>query len=196
MKLFAYLGGILLLCGSVLQAQTTSDAIKDSLREINLQATMLYPLIKSNKEAGVIPVKDIDEKQDPALQYKLIFPLGAFDKNKTQKTNDGLIEVARTLNLHVSAGIPTSHITAVVVVFRQGLNTLLTDDAYKEKYKCSNPNAVLIKELQQAGVRFVTCGQSMARTGISRESMMDGIKVSLSARTAFSYYLTMGYVEP
>ncbi len=41
---------LLLLASGIfhLQAQTTSDAIKDSLREISLQATMSYPFIKNS----------------------------------------------------------------------------------------------------------------------------------------------------
>lgn len=61
------------------QAQNIGDAVKDSLKEVGFQATMSYPYIKSNKAAGVLPVTDIEEKQDPALRYKLIFPLGSFE---------------------------------------------------------------------------------------------------------------------
>jgi len=35
--------------------------------------------------------------------------LTAVDKNKMKKLNDGLSEVARTLNLHVAAGIPITN---------------------------------------------------------------------------------------
>ncbi len=56
-------------------------------------------------------------------------------------------------------------------------------------------NIALIEELQKAGVKFIACGQSMARIGINKEDMVANAKVSLSARTAMSYYETTGYVR-
>ncbi len=173
---------------------TLTEEQKDSIHEAALEAIMSYPYIKSSKESGVLPVPDIEEKQDPNMQYKLLFFMPSVDKNKMKKLNDGLSEVARTLNLHVAAGIPIANIHAVVIVFRQGLNILLKDEKYLEKYKSSNPNIALIEELQKAGVKFITCGQSMMRIGIKKEDMIANVKVSLAARTAMSYYETLGYV--
>jgi intracellular sulfur oxidation DsrE/DsrF family protein len=174
---------------------TLTEEQKDSIHEAALQATMSYPYIKSSKESGVLPVADIDEKQDPNLQYKLLFFISGIDKNKMKKLNDGLSEIARSLNLHNAAGIPTANIHAVVIVFRQGLNVLLKEEKYMEKYKSPNPNIALIEELQKAGVKFITCGQSMMRIGIKKEDMISNVKVSLSARTAMSYYETSGYMQ-
>jgi intracellular sulfur oxidation DsrE/DsrF family protein len=72
---------------------------------------------------------------------------------------------------------------------------LLKDEKYMEKYKAKNPNIALIEELQKSGVRFISCGQSMARIGIKKEDMIPDVKVSLAARTAMSYYQTIGYVN-
>jgi intracellular sulfur oxidation DsrE/DsrF family protein len=178
----------------VMPKENISDAVRDSIKEAKLQAIMTYPFIKSSASSGVLPVPDVEEKQDPQLQYKLIFGVSLVDKDKMQKLNDALAEVARSLNLHVAAGIPQTHISAVVIVFKQGLNILLKDEVYKEKFNSANPNIALIKELQNAGVKFISCGQSMMRTGIQKESMIAGVKTSLAARTAFSEYEIMGYV--
>lgn len=181
--------------GISMQKDTLTEHQKDSIIEANLESTMTYPYIKGNKEAGVLPVSGIEEKQDPHLQYKLMFLIAGFDGHKTSKIDDALSEIARALNLHVAAGIPVENLHAVVIVFKQGLNTLLKDEKYAEKYKSSNPNIALIEELQKAGVKFIACGQSMARIGINKEDMVANAKVSLSARTAMSYYETTGYVR-
>jgi intracellular sulfur oxidation DsrE/DsrF family protein len=178
----------------MLPKENLSEAAKDSIKELKLQAVMTYPLIKSSKAAGVLPVPGIEEKQDPNLQYKLIFVVASIDKGRMYDINDGLNEVARTLNLHAAAGIPATHVHTVVIIFKQGLNVLMKDDVYKEKFNSSNPNIALIEELQNAGVTFITCGQSMYRTGIKKEVLLPGVKVSLSARTALSQYGTMGYI--
>jgi len=180
-------------CISILK-DTLTEEQKDSIHEAALQATMSYPYIKSSKESGVLPVPDIDEKQDPNMQYKLLFFISGVDKTKMKKLNDGLSEIARSVNLHAAAGIPTANIHVVVIVFRQGLNVLLKDEKYMEKYKSSNPNIALIEELQKAGVKFISCGQSMQRVGVKKEDMVPNVKVSLSARTAMSYYETLGYM--
>jgi intracellular sulfur oxidation DsrE/DsrF family protein len=199
-SLFVFLFAI--ICSHTLKANgipvlkdTLTEEQKDSIHETTLQATMSYPYIKSSKESGVLPVQDIDEKQDPNLQYKLLFFLAGVDKNKMKKLNDGLSEIARAINLHAAAGIPVTNIHAVVIVFQQGLNVLLKDEKYLEKYKSANPNIVLLEELQKAGVKFIACGQSMARIGVKKEDMIPNAKVSLSARTAISYYETIGYIE-
>jgi intracellular sulfur oxidation DsrE/DsrF family protein len=199
-SLFVFLFAI--ICSHTLKANnapvlkdTLTEEQKDSIHEATLQATMSYPYIKSSKESGVLPVLDIDEKQDPNLQYKLLFFMSGVDKNKMKKLNDGLSEIARAINLHAAAGIPVANIHAVVIVFMQGLNVLLKDEKYLEKYKSVNPNIILLEELQKAGVKFITCGQSMARIGVKKEDMIPNAKVSLSARTAISYYETIGYVE-
>jgi hypothetical protein len=113
------------VCTNILKANnifplkdTLTEEQKDSIHEAELQATMTYPYIKSSKESGVLPVPYIDEKQDPALQYKLMFLIANIDKNKMKKTSDGISEIARALNLHVAAGIPVTNIHAVVIVFR------------------------------------------------------------------------------
>lgn len=82
----------------------------------------------------------------------------------------------------------------MVIVYKQGLNILLKDEVYKEKFNSPNPNITLIQELQNAGVKFISCGQSMINTSIQKEGMIPGVKVSLSARTAFSGYETTGYI--
>ena len=171
-----------------------NDAIADSIKEASLQALMVYPWIKSNKASGVLPVPNIDEKQDINLEYKLVFGLAQIEKDKMQKANSVLSEIARSLNLHAAAGIPNSHIHVVVIIFRQGLNILLKEDLYKAKFHSSNPNIALIEELQKAGVKFMSCGQSMMTFGIPKEMMIPGIRVAISARTSFTQYETLGYV--
>ena len=89
-SLFVFLFAI--MCTHTLKANsitvlkdTLTEEQKDSIHEATLQATMSYPYIKSSKESGVLPVQDIDEKQDPNLQYKLLFFLAGVDKNKMKK---------------------------------------------------------------------------------------------------------------
>jgi intracellular sulfur oxidation DsrE/DsrF family protein len=173
---------------------TLSEDAKDSIKEVKMEAIMSYPYIKGSKAGGVVPVPIIDDKADAQLQYKLIFNLGSNDKKKISRINNDLSEVARTINLHIAAGVPKEQIHAVVIVHGPGLQAILNNTKFIAKYKIANPNIPLIEELQNAGVRFISCGQSMVRNDLVKADFVSGIDVSLSALTAYSKYQLLGYV--
>ena len=158
-----------------------------------------FPAIKSVSWAGVYPVDPIDEMPDPNMQYKLLFFLTNFayeGQDSTAKTdvNGGLGSVARKLNLHEANGIPRKNINAVVVIHGSALYSLLTNEKYKKKYGCDNPNIALINELQNYGVKMIVCGQAMTFLNIEMADLVPGIKQALNAQTALSSYQLKNYV--
>jgi intracellular sulfur oxidation DsrE/DsrF family protein len=157
------------------------------------------PAIKSVSWAGVVPVEPIDEIPDPNMQYKLLFELSGFalkDQDSTAKKeiNLGLGNVARELNLHEANGIPRKNIDAVVAVHASALYALLKNEKYKKKYGIDNPNIVLIKELQDYGVKIIVCGQAMTFFNLEMEDLVPGIKQALNAQTVISSYQLKNYV--
>src|ERR1700710_3096226 len=101
----------------------TSDSISkkatmsrmDSMEKAML-AKATYPLIKSSKYSGVLPVDGINERPDINQHFKLLFEIsnGPKDSLQAKKLNDDLSEVGRQLNLHLAAGIPKKNIDIVV----------------------------------------------------------------------------------
>lgn len=156
----------------------------------------IYPLIKSSKYSGVVPVSQIDEKPDANMQYKLLVDVstGFKDISGAGEINDAIAEVARAINTHIAAGVPKKHIDMVVVAHGATLKAFYTNNLYKEKYGVDNPNTVLFNELLALGVKFTACGQSMAFQNITKDQLVPWLKVALSAQIPISTYQLKGYV--
>src|ERR1022692_4335230 len=138
-------------------------AKQDSVKWANLEARLIYPLIKAGKWSGVIPVRNQTEIPDPNISYKLLFELVINNKDTTVKEiNHGLTEICRIINLHVASGIPVKNMTPVIVVHGPALYSFYTNEKYKAKYKTDNPNIAVMEEMiKKTGTRFIACGQAM-----------------------------------
>ena len=174
----------------------TSMSAKEARRFKKLLESAQYPVIKSHSMAGILPVTGINAWPDSTQQYKLLFiwTLGSTDSIKTRKANFGLTEVGRIYNLHVASGIPVKNIHAVVAVHGLSAFSLLNEEAYRKKFNRTNPNAKLLKELQDAGLEIIVCGQAMGFLRIPNEALLPGIKIALTAQTIISSYAMKGYV--
>src|SRR5882762_2962871 len=66
--------------------------VKDSLHWATLKATAIYPLIKRSEWSGALPVKNVQEKPDPSLKYKLLFNVTVWPRDSSAKKeiNGGL----------------------------------------------------------------------------------------------------------
>lgn len=192
----------LLLCSACLMfanAQTKDSLAKaqqDSIRIERLLTKAYYPLIKSSKWSGVLPVSNVTEKPDVFIQYKLLMEevIPIKDSVAAKDISEGLSEVGRIINLHIASGIPKNKLDVVVVVHGPALYALYTNKAYKKKYGIDNPNIVLINELMKNGVKFIACGQAMNFFDVKQEEMVPNIKISLTAQTVLSNYQLKGYV--
>lgn len=175
---------------------TLTKAQKDSIKMAALLAKAYYPLIKSSKWSGVLPVSNVTEKPDPNMQYKLLMEevLPIKDSASAKEISEGLAEVGRIINLHIASGIPKNKMDVVVVVHGPALYALYTNEVYKNKWGVDNPNIVLINELMKNGVKFIACGQAMNFFDVKQEEMVPNIKISLTAQTVLSNYQLKGYV--
>lgn len=170
---------------------------KEERRMAKLLKSAVYPVIKSETMSGVIPVNDVTETPDPNMKYKLLFnvTIGSKDSAKVKKANPGLTEVGRVINLHIASGIPKENLEVVVVVHGFALFSIANNDAYRSNFKTDNPNLILIKELEDAGVKFIACGQAMAFLEFKKQDLLPIVKVSLTAQTALSNYQLKGFIK-
>jgi intracellular sulfur oxidation DsrE/DsrF family protein len=104
-----------------------------------------------------------------------------------------LVSAARFLNMHARAGVPEENVSAAVVVHGRSGWELLNDVAYRARHGVDNPNTALIRELTEAGVRIVLCGQTAAARGIPLDDVASEVQVALSAMTAFLVLQEEGY---
>ena len=82
----------------------------------------------------------------------------------------------------------------MVIAHGSGLFSLMNDAYYQKKFHIDNPNAKLVKELQEAGVRFSSCGQAMKFLDIEKEHLLPGIRLAHSAKTVISTYTLKGFL--
>ncbi|MGZ3938310.1 MAG: hypothetical protein ACXVLT_06420, partial [Flavisolibacter sp.] len=109
---------------------------KDSIRMAELFSKASYPLIKSSKWSGVLPVTEVSEKPDPSLQYKLLMEdvIPIKDSAGAKEISEGLAEIARIMNLHIASGIPKKNLNVIALVHGQALYALYTNEVYQKKY--------------------------------------------------------------
>jgi intracellular sulfur oxidation DsrE/DsrF family protein len=170
-------------------------AQRDSLRMAKFAAMAFYPKFNAGTMSGVLPVKNVDEMPDTNRDYKLLFEFTLPSSDTTHKSmNDGYTQMCRILNLHVASRIPWNRIHTVILIHGPSLFSVINNDTYKAKYKTDNPNIKIVEELQNAGVKFIVCGQYMTFVEIKKEQLLPGIKLSLTAKTVLSNYQEQGYV--
>ena len=68
------------------------------------------------------------------------------------------------------------------------------EEAFHKMFHMKNPNAGLLKELQDAGVKFIACGQAMGFLEVPKQSLSADIKLALTANVILSSYQRQGFV--
>ncbi|MCU7554640.1 DsrE family protein [Alteromonas sp. ASW11-19] len=109
------------------------------------------------------------------------------------KVNQQFDSVARFINMHVANGIPKDNIQVALVVHGGASLDLLKPQAYKQKQQGVNANIQLVKALLEHNVTVIMCGQSFMGHGLSRDMLIDGVALSLSAMTAHALLQQHGY---
>lgn len=157
---------------------------------------MIYPFLKGSFLSGIMPVESPNDLSDYAGVYKLIFDfaVGNPDDLKNGIINPGIQEIIRIINLHKASGIPENRMDIAVVVHGPGTMTFLGNEEFKKRFSINNPNLDLVNQLQQKGVKFTVCGQTLALREIELDKMVAGMRKAYSARTTLSTYQLKGYV--
>lgn len=150
----------------------------------------LGPVIQSG--GGVFEVARLDFETPVDMVYRVAFDVSQAAESPTE-VNTGLNTVARFLNMHAQAGVPLPQLQVAVVVHGTAGKDLLEDEAYRARLGVENPNAVLVRELAEAGVRLVLCGQTAASRGLPVHGLLEPVEVALSAMTAHAVLQEEGY---
>jgi len=108
--------------------------------------------------------------------------------------NRGFESAARFVNMHAAAGVPLDNIDLAVVVHGGAVRDLLTDEARAARdFGEVNPSGAMVREMLDAGVRFIVCGQSMAGSNVGPDDLIPGVEIALSAMTAHALLQQQGY---
>jgi len=148
------------------------------------------PLVKGYGPTFPMQEGDVPLRDD--FVYKVVFEVTEY-KGDTTTVNNELVVVSRFLNMHSRHGVPKENLDVAVVVHGETLKSMLVDEAYAKRYGSNNPSLDLIMKLEEAGVRFYICGQSMGFRKFDREELASPAEVGLSAMTMLVYLQSDGY---
>ncbi|GAB5526813.1 MAG: hypothetical protein Roseis2KO_46850 [Roseivirga sp.] len=148
------------------------------------------PLIKNY--GRILDLEEVELKPDPDREYKILIEL-VHKMDKPKRLNFSANNIARLINLHAVGGVKPENLKVAVVVHAQATNSVINDAAYQKKYEVESPYVDFYKELSDAGVELVVCGQSLNLFGQKPEDVLPGVKIATSALTAVSTYQLRGY---
>ncbi len=148
------------------------------------------PLVKDY--GPTFPMQEGDVPLRENFVYKVVFEATEYPGDTTT-VNRELSVVSRFMNMHVRNGVPKENLDVAVVVHGETLKSLLVDEAYAKRYGSDNPSLDLLMKLEEAGVRFYVCGQSLGFRNFAREELASPAKVGLSAMTMLIYLQADGY---
>ncbi|QJW98945.1 DsrE family protein [Frigoriglobus tundricola] len=139
---------------------------------------------------AVVPLPDAVE--GPVKGSKVVFDVTGAAKDATAPL-PGLVRAATLLNLAGASGLKASDLEIVIVLHGDATSAALDDAAYKDVTGAGHPHADLMKKLKGAGVKFLVCGQAMARKGYDPKRVRAEVTVAASAVTAVVNHQARGF---
>jgi len=147
-----------------------------------------YPMIAGY--GGVVTVSNAVEKPRPGA--KLLLDVTA--AGPADAANKGLERAARLLNLYGISGLKASDLKLVVVLHGEATRTVLNEEFSQQRFGVAqNPNLMLIRKLQEAGVEIFVCGQALNYKGIPESAVEKDIPIAESALSVITNRQMDGY---
>ncbi|MEO9513689.1 MAG: DsrE family protein [Flavobacteriaceae bacterium] len=137
-------------------------------------------------------IENTDFKTDTEAHFKVVFDI--MDSPESHKEINRSIETAaRFLNMHVQGGVPKSQLKVALVIHGKAAKDIIENTGYQSRYGTVNPNYNMVKELMDAGVEVILCGQSSKSRNLPKQELIPGVQISLSAMTALIQLQNNGY---
>jgi intracellular sulfur oxidation DsrE/DsrF family protein len=147
-----------------------------------------FPIIRGH--GGV--VRRPQAAEPPRAGARVVFDTTA--DAQPGDVNKGLDRVARLLNLYGVAGLQAQDVKITLVLHGEATKTALNDAAYQARFEVpQNPNLTLIRELQQAGVEVLVCGQALNYKGFADATVASNIPIAVAALTVVINKQSDGY---
>lgn len=141
---------------------------------------------------GDIATVESDLPIPPGTAFKVVFDIT--DAATPGEINRAIDSAARFINMHAEAGVPLRDIRVAIVVHGGAADDLLRPSAYaKRKGGKTNGAEAELVALIAHGVDVYLCGQTAVARGIAKPDLTPGVKLSLSAMTAFALLQQQGY---
>ena len=139
---------------------------------------------------AVVPLPDAVE--GPVKGSKVVFDVTSVAKDATAPL-PGLVRAATLLNLAGVSELKASDLEIVIVLHGDATSAALDDATYKDLTGAGHPHADLMKKLKGVGVKFLVCGQSLARKGYDPKRVRAEVTVAAAAVTAVVNHQARGF---
>lgn len=143
-------------------------------------------------EFGAVARIDPDVEVPADTRFKVAFdvvqPAGEGSMNRSIES------AARFINMHVLHGVPLDNIEIALVVHGKASFDVMNRQAYAARFaNKDNLTAAALAEMMAKGVKVYICGQSAKANGISKEDLVPGVSMAISAMTAHAMLQQKGY---
>lgn len=143
---------------------------------------------------GFGPVATVEGREPLAASATFSVAFDVAEAAKPGTINRTLESAARFLNMHAEAGVPRDAVRIAVVVHGPASFDLTDAAAYGKKHDgAANANLAAIAALIDNGVEIHLCGQSAVAQGITAADLAPGVRMALSAMTAYALLQQRGY---
>jgi len=140
----------------------------------------------------IYPIDDRDVPLPEDLIYRAVFDVTG-QNEKPGTVNQELVSVARFLNMHARNGIALENMQLAVVFHGRAMNSALSNEAHEQRYETGNPSYDLLMQLDEAGVQFYICGQSMRFGRYEKQELAPPVRMTLSAMSTLTQLQMEGY---
>ncbi|WP_428410549.1 DsrE family protein [Hyphococcus sp.] len=139
------------------------------------------------------PVADIDSDFviPKGMDFKVRFDVR--EGGEAGSRNRRLETAARFINMHARAGVPEKKMKLALVIHGKAVNDMTRAAHYAEAVGGENANAEMLAALMDKGVRIIVCGQSAAYYEVTKEDLIPGVEMAISAMTAHAVLAREGY---
>jgi len=149
------------------------------------------PIVTSG--GPVFIVEDPDFPIPVDREMKAVFELRDGPGDNVDRTQQQLGTMARYLNMHAKHGVPRENLRVAGVVHGGASWALLDDEHYRAEHGVDNPNKEMIAEIIASGGQVILCGQTAGARGITKDQLLPGVQLALSAMTALTVLQQDGY---
>ncbi|MDW3195521.1 MAG: DsrE family protein [Cytophagales bacterium] len=110
-----------------------------------------------------------------------------------QGHSQSMDRVARLINLYGLGGVTPEQLEIVVVVHSAAYKTILSNEAYRKRFRADNPDLDALNTLTEAGVQFMVCGQSINARQVALDEINPNVKLAISAITTLVEHQQKGF---
>lgn len=193
MALLLLAAGLVLWTGRPASARPGASRSDKSVSEghASSQPKWIYPAIPGF--GGVHPRPNLPVRPDPHVNYKIFVDVVSKDRDPAGRY-EGLLRLARLVNLMAYAGVPREQVHIVALLDGPAGWAAATDAFYEKQFKAVNPNLALLHALKNAGVQILICSQALAENDLPDGAVDPDVTITLSALTDAVVYGQRGYI--